>query len=212
MAVYLNMDRKGHWENIHATKQLGEVSWYEPVPAISLDFIRQFNTPKSAKIIDVGGGDSLLADHLLDLGYTNVTVLDISEKAIAKAQQRLGARAEMVKWIVCDATAFTPAEKYDFWHDRAAFHFLTQEADIEKYIQVIEKGTHPGSTVVIGTFSEQGPRKCSGIEIKQYSENSLADRLKEYFRKIRCIYIDHKTPSHTIQNFVFCGFRKIEEG
>ena len=205
-----NFDRKKHWEKIYQTKELKDVSWFQPRPTTSLDFVKQFNIPTTAKILDVGGGDSLLVDHLLDLGYRDVTVLDISDVAISKAQQRLGDRAKKVKWIVADAATFKPTEKYDFWHDRAAFHFLTQENEIENYIDIVQQSIKPSGILVVGTFSEQGPKKCSGIEIKQYSEVSMTDRLKKFFEKIKCITVDHKTPFDTIQNFIFCSFKKLQ--
>jgi ubiquinone/menaquinone biosynthesis C-methylase UbiE len=208
-----NFDRKEHWENIYHTKETNQVSWYQPNPETSLGFFQQFNIPKSAKIIDIGGGDSFLVDHLIEMDYQDITVLDISESALERAKHRLGNRAKMVKWIVADAVAFKPSEKYDFWHDRAAFHFLTDEQDIESYINNVQKSIKPNGILVIGTFSENGPKKCSGIEIRQYSEKSMTDRLKKYFEKIKCITVDHVTPSDTVQNFVFCSFRKsqIEE-
>ena len=201
-------DRKNHWEHIYQTKQLNEVSWYQPTPDTSLKFFDQFNIPKEAKIIDVGGGDSLLVDHLLARGYTDITVLDISESALERAKSRLGEQSSLVKWIIADAASFVPAEQYDFWHDRAAFHFLTQEKAIENYIDNVQKSIKPSGILVIGTFSEQGPKKCSGIEIKQYSETSMTDRLKQFFEKIECIAVEHKTPFDTIQQFIFCSFRK----
>ncbi len=172
------MDRKKHWENIYKTKDLTEVSWYQPVPQTSLDLFKQYNIPFQAKIIDIGGGDSFLVDELLKLGYSDITVLDISKEAIAKAQNRLGKEAEKVNWIVSDKTDFKPVHKYDFWHDRAAFHFLTEEKDILKYLQIASEGINKNGILTIGTFSETGPTKCSGIEIRQYSEKSLADRFK----------------------------------
>ena len=205
-----DFDRRKHWENIYQTKQLTEVSWYQPTPETSLDFIKQFNIGIGAKIIDVGGGDSYLVDHLLDEGYRDITVLDISASAIERAKHRLGNRANQVKWIVADAANFQPPEKYDLWHDRAAFHFLTDEAEISNYIATAQQNITPQGVLVIGTFSEQGPKKCSGIEIRQYSENSMVERLKKFFEKIKCITIDHKTPFDTIQNFVFCSFRKLQ--
>jgi ubiquinone/menaquinone biosynthesis C-methylase UbiE len=204
-----HLDRKKHWENIYQTKELKDVSWYQPTPTTSLDFLSQFNISTTAKIIDIGGGDSLLVDHLLDLGYTDLTVLDISAASLDRAKQRLGERATKVKWIVADAATFKPAEYYDFWHDRAAFHFLTQEQEITNYIDTIQKSITPTGVLVIGTFSEQGPKKCSGIDIKQYSETTMTDRLKTFFEKIRCIKVDHKTPFETIQHFIFCSFRKL---
>jgi ubiquinone/menaquinone biosynthesis C-methylase UbiE len=204
-----NFDRKKHWENIYQTKQIDEVSWFQPTPETSLNFLKQFDIPKHAKIIDIGGGDSLLVDNLLEMGYLDITVLDISEAALEKAKERLGDKACKVKWIVADAASFKPTEKYDFWHDRAAFHFLTEEHEIERYLETVQKSINPSGVLVIGTFSEQGPRKCSGIEIKQYSEKTMTTCLEKYFEKIKCINVDHTTPFDTIQNFVFCSFRKV---
>jgi ubiquinone/menaquinone biosynthesis C-methylase UbiE len=201
-------DRKKHWETIYQTRKLEEVSWFQPTPETSLKFFSAFHIPATAKIIDIGGGDSLLVDHLLDLGYQDVTVLDIAAAALDRAKKRLGDRASQVKWIVADAATFKPTERYDFWHDRAAFHFLTDEAEIENYLDTVQKSIQPEGIVVIGTFSEQGPEKCSGITIKQYSENAMTARLAKYFEKIRCITVDHITPSDKIQNFIFCSFRK----
>lgn len=204
-----NLNRKKHWENIYQTKELTEVSWYQPTPTTSLDFFSKFKVPKTAKIIDVGGGDSFLVDHLLELGYHDITVLDISAAAIDRAKQRLGKRASEVKWIVEDASDFTPPEQYDFWHDRAAFHFLTDEQEISDYILTAHQNINPNGILVIGTFSDNGPIKCSGIDIKQYSEASMTERFGKLFENIDCFTIDHKTPSSSIQNFVFGSFRKV---
>ena len=203
-------DRQKHWENIYQTKELKDVSWFEPTPKISLDFFKQYNVSTTAKVIDIGGGDSFLVDHLLEMGYQDISVLDISESAINRAKQRLGKRANQVTWIVSDAATFKPTEKYDFWHDRAAFHFLTNEQEISNYLETAQQSINPDGVLVIGTFSENGPTKCSGIEIKQYSETTMTDRLKKLFEKLKCITIDHKTPFDTIQNFVFCSFKKLQ--
>ncbi|AWW00781.1 class I SAM-dependent methyltransferase [Arcticibacterium luteifluviistationis] len=205
-----SINRKNHWENIYKTKKLKDVSWFEPTPETSLGFFQQFSIPHAAKIIDIGGGDSLLVDHLLKLGYLDISVLDISEAALERAKQRLGDQANEVKWIVSDAATFKPTEKYDFWHDRAAFHFLTEKRDISNYLETAQNYINPKGILVIGTFSKNGPEKCSGIQIKQYSETSMTERLKAFFEKIKCITIDHKTPFNTIQNFVFCSFRKAQ--
>lgn len=205
-----NFDRKTHWENIYQTKEMNEVSWFQPTPETSLDFFKHFNVAKTAKVIDIGGGDSFLVDHLLASGYQDISVLDISSSAIDRAKQRLGDKAKNVKWIVADAAAFKPAEKYDFWHDRAAFHFLTDQQEISNYLQTAQDSINPAGFLVIGTFSEWGPTKCSGIEIKQYSETTMTERLKGYFEKIQCLTVDHKTPFDTIQNFVFCSFKKLQ--
>lgn len=201
-------NRKSHWENIYQTKNLTDVSWYQPKPIVSLSFFDKLNVPKNAKIIDVGGGDSLLVDFLLDGGYTDITVLDISEISLKKAQNRLGNRAMLVKWIVSDVTEFIPLEKYDFWHDRAAFHFLTNDGDIENYLKKVNENVANSGLLVLGTFSEKGPTKCSGIDIKQYSKKSLVKTIGNYFEKIVCLTENHKTPFDTIQNFVFCSFIK----
>ncbi len=203
-------NRKKHWEKIYQTKDLKEVSWFQPTPKTSLDFFKASKMPKTAKIIDVGGGDSHLVDHLLDLGYQDLSVLDISAAAIEKAKQRLGEKAHKVKWIVSDAAKFKPTENYDFWHDRAAFHFLTDEQDISNYVKTAEQYINPAGILVIGTFSEEGPKKCSGIEIKQYSETSLSNKFEKHFKKIECIKVDHKTPFDTLQNFVFCRFKRLQ--
>lgn len=204
-----NFDRKQHWENIYSTKELKDSSWYQTTPTTSLNFLKQFNISKNARIIDVGGGDSLLVDNLLDLGYKNISVLDISEAALNRAKQRLGEKANRVKWIVADAATYKPAEQYDFWHDRAAFHFLTEDEEINNYIDTVQQSIAEAGVLVIGTFSEQGPKKCSGIEIKQYSETTMTERLEKFFAKIKCITIDHQTPFNTVQSFVFCSFRKL---
>ena len=203
-----NFDRKKHWENIYQTKQVNEVSWFQPTPETSLNFFKELNVPTSAKIIDVGGGDSFLVDHLLDQGYTDITVLDISETSLDRAKKRLGNRANGVKWLVADAASFKPTEQYDFWHDRAAFHFLTTQQDIDNYVSTVRKSISSNGYLVMGTFSDQGPTKCSGIEIKQYTEKSMTELFSEEFEKLKCFTIDHKTPSNNIQNFIFCSFRK----
>ncbi len=203
-----DFERKKHWETIYQTKELNEVSWYQPNPETSLQFFQQLEIPVTAKIIDIGGGDSFLVDHLLDLGYQDLSVLDVSETAIERAKQRLGERAKDVKWIVSDVFDFQPTTSYDCWHDRAAFHFLTKDVEVEKYVQMASKAITPNGKMIIGTFSEQGPKKCSGIDIRQYSETTMTDLFSRYFQKITCITTDHTTPFDTTQNFVFCSFRK----
>ncbi len=201
-------ERKAHWENIYATKELNEVSWYQPVPETSLTFLKEAQLDKHAKIVDIGGGDSFLVDHLLREGFTNLTVVDISENALERAKKRLGEKAASVKWIAADAATLELNEPVDFWHDRAAFHFLTEKRDVDNYLQGLNHSVKKGGTVVIGTFSENGPTKCSGIEIKQYTEQSMTELFDESFEKIRCLETTHQTPFNTTQEFVFCSFRK----
>lgn len=200
------MTNKNHWENVYETKNPDEVSWTQKKPRTSLGFIRSFGLSKDTKIIDIGGGDSNLADFLLEEGYQDITVLDISEKALEKAKQRLGEKAHQIKWIATDITEFQPTGTYDIWHDRAAFHFLTTSEEISKYIEITEKSV--SKYMVLGTFSKDGPKKCSGLDITQYYEESMTKRFEESFEKIKCITEDHITPFETTQNFVFCSFRK----
>ncbi|PZD79344.1 trans-aconitate 2-methyltransferase [Mesonia sp. K7] len=201
-------NRKKHWENIYETKSLNEVSWYQPTPQTSLDFILESKPPKTTKIIDVGAGDSFLVDHLLELGFTNITVLDISKTAIERAQKRLGAKAKQVNWVVSDITAFNPKETFDIWHDRAAFHFLTEESDINTYVELVRNAISPKGKLILGTFSTDGPTKCSGIPIKQYSEKSMTLLFETIFAKEQCKINNHSTPFGTTQNFIFCSFKK----
>jgi len=203
-----NPERIKHWENIYQTKKFKDVSWFQPTPQTSLDFFKQLNVEPSAKIIDIGGGDSFLVDYLLDLGYNDLTVLDISKSGIDRAKKRLGNRAKNVKWIVEDVSNFKPTKKYDFWHDRAAFHFLTDQQEISNYLETAKQFINPTGYLVIGTFSKQGPKKCSGLEIQQYSEESLSALLKNGFDKINCVTVEHITPFNTSQNFLFCSFKK----
>lgn len=200
-------ENKIHWETVYETKTPDQVSWTQKKPITSLEFIQSSGLGKDAKIIDIGGGDSNLVDFLLEEGYENITVLDISSKALERAQTRLGDAAQKIKWIVTDITAFQPTETYDIWHDRAAFHFLTTPEQISKYVDIAEK--YITGYMILGTFSKNGPTKCSGLEITQYNEESLSEKFKSGFEKIKCITEDHTTPFETVQNFVFCSFKKI---
>ncbi len=202
-------DPKAHWEAIYQTKKPDEVSWTEEVPKTSLDFIHSFHVPKNAGIIDIGGGESKLVDCLINEGYENITVLDISEKALDKVKERLGEKAKKINWVVSDITEFNPEAKYAVWHDRATFHFLTTTEQIEKYLHIARHVVN--GFMAIGTFSDNGPEKCSGLSVKQYNEEQLQAQLKDGFDKIRCITEDHITPFHTKQNFLFCSFKKHEE-
>lgn len=203
----MNKNLKDHWENIYTTKQPNEVSWTEDVPTVSLGFIHKFNVPKTASIIDIGGGDSKLVDYLIAEGFSNISVLDISQAAINRAQQRLGINAVKVKWIVSDILDFHPNEKYDVWHDRAAFHFQTDTDKIQKYLDIVKNAVD--GMVIIGTFSVDGPEKCSGLEVKQYDEPGMKEKFESaQFKNVECKREDHITPAGKVQNFVFCSFVK----
>ena len=157
----MDTKNKEHWEAVYQTKGPEEVSWTQEIPKTSLNFIHSFSLNKSAKIIDIGGGDSKLVDFLLDEGFENISVLDISAKALEKAKLRLGNRSEKVNWIVSDILDFKPDTAFDVWHDRAAFHFLTTKEQVEKYIEIAQSVV--SGYLTIGTFSENGPKKCSGL-------------------------------------------------
>lgn len=202
------MERKEHWENVFSTKTEKEVSWYQEYPTTSVDFITALSLPLDAKIIDIGGGDSYLMDALLDLGYTNLTLLDISEKAIERIKNRLGEKASKVTFIVSDILDFNPTEQYDFWHDRACFHFLTRTIDVEKYSNIVIQAVAKEGKLFIGTFSDNGPKKCSGLEISQYTMESLRLVFEKDFELSGCFTEEHPTPFGTTQNFLFCGFKR----
>lgn len=202
------MERKEHWENVFATKTEKEVSWYQQYPKTSIDFITALHLPLEAKIIDIGGGDSYLMDALLDLGYTNLTLLDISAKAIERVKSRLGEKASKVTFMISDVLNFEPTEQYDFWHDRACFHFLTKANDIEKYSKIVSRAMANDGELFMGTFSDNGPKKCSGLEITQYNMESLRFVFERDFELSGCFTETHQTPFDTTQDFLFCGFKR----
>ena len=197
-----------HWEKIYGTKDENEVSWFQPYPKTSMEFVELFHLPLDANIIDIGGVDSHFVDALLEKGYKNIWVLDISAKALEKAKQRLGEQASKVHWIVSDVTDFNPPVLFDFWHDRAAFHFLTTENKIYKYVSIAENAIVDNGFLILGTFSDQGPKECSGLKIMQYSEVSMSARFEVSFERIKCVTENHITPFKTVQNFLFCSFKK----
>lgn len=203
-----NSTKQAHWEQVYTQKALETCSWYQSTPQLALDLLKTYPISTNDRIIDVGGGDSLLVDHLLESGFKNVSVLDISANAITRAQQRLGEAANRVKWIVSDILDFVPTQTYDFWYDRAAFHFLINEAEVLNYIQIVSGAIKPGGYLVLGVFSTQGPKKCSGLEIRQYSAESLVALFATAFQKVECLNIDHYTPTQAVQNFTFCVFRR----
>lgn len=200
----MDKQNKEHWDTVYENKNPDQVSWTQEFPKTSLDFIHSFGLTKTAKIIDIGGGDSKLVDYLLDEGFENITVLDISAKALDKTKQRLGDKAHKIKWVVSDITEFEPETTFDVWHDRATFHFLTTSEQVAKYMDTARKSVN--GFLTIGTFSDKGPEKCSGLSIKQYSEETLTTELKNGFDKLRCVTEDHTTPFDTTQNFLFCSF------
>ncbi|MFN8943312.1 MAG: class I SAM-dependent methyltransferase [Pseudobdellovibrionaceae bacterium] len=201
------MNRK-FWNDVYLKKSPNEVSWFQEVPKKSLELISEINLSPEDSIIDIGGGDSRLVDHLLDHGYRNLTVLDISEAALDKARSRLQMQSDKVKFIATDVTKFDPQESYMLWHDRATFHFLTTTQDIERYLDIANRAVAPGGFLIVSTFSKSGPDKCSGLPISQYSDTELKSVFSNYFDNIKCLESTHETPWGTTQDFVFCGFKK----
>lgn len=199
-------DNRNHWDRIYSSKKPSELSWTEEVPKTSLDFIHSAHLGKDSSIIDIGGGDSKLVDFLLDEGFENISVLDISEQALTRTKLRLGDKASKVTWIVNDINDFHPETSYDFWHDRATFHFLISEPQITTYLSIAREAVKENGFVTIGTFSTEGPDRCSGLPVKQYNEETLGTELENGFEKIKCITEDHKTPFNVTQKFLFCSF------
>jgi 2-polyprenyl-3-methyl-5-hydroxy-6-metoxy-1,4-benzoquinol methylase len=200
--------RKSHWETVYTTKSENEVSWFQENPAPSLEMIDLARPTSESAIVDIGGGASRLVDSLLDRGFNRVTVLDISEAALAGARTRLGDRASQVQWIVADVTKWHPARTFDLWHDRAAFHFLTDTADRSAYVTCMQQAIKPGGHAIIGTFATDGPEKCSGLPVNRYDEASLARELGEGFELTESRRHDHSTPWNSSQRFLFCVFRR----
>ena len=207
------MDPKTHWEQVYHTKRVDEVSWYQREAKLSLDLIRRGVPETSARIIDVGGGASTLVDGLLEVGYTNVTVLDVSGAALASARTRLGERAAPVQWLEANVlNAAMPEAHFDLWHDRAVFHFLTDEADRAAYVAQVRHAVRPGGHVLVATFAEDGPTSCSGLPVVRYSATELHDAFGALFQLVTSVREQHVTPSGARQSFVYCLCRFAPHG
>lgn len=204
------MERKKYWEEVYSTKIIDAVGWFQKQATYSLELIRSTGVSHTASVIDVGGGASVLVDDLLAEGYVNLTILDISQTALAASKIRLGSRATNVRWIEMDITkANLPYEVFDIWHDRAVFHFLVTPEDREEYVSCVLRSVKPGGHVIIATFAEGGPNMCSGLSVMQYSPSTLHAQLGEAFSLIRYKYENHLTPLGSVQKFVYCHFRVV---
>lgn len=201
-------DQSTHWENVYATKGEAEVSWFQDSPEISLAMIRAASPDHDAAIIDIGGGASRLVDALLQGGYRDVAVLDLSANALDAAKKRIGAAAAAVDWIVADATTWRPAKIYDVWHDRAAFHFLTEPRDRAAYVERLRSAVAPGGHVIMATFAPDGPEKCSGLPVQRHDSASLAAELGPEFELVETRSETHHTPWNSTQAFQFSRFRR----
>jgi trans-aconitate methyltransferase len=200
--------RQAHWEKVYTNKSENEVSWFQENPAPSLELIAQIGATARSAIIDIGGGASRLVDNLSDKGFQDITVLDLSAAALDAAKARLGVRAHQVRWIVADATIWEPVKPYDIWHDRAAFHFLTDEKERHAYILRLKHGLKTGGYAIIATFAPDGPEKCSGLPVARYDSVSLGRTLGPMFRLVHSLRHEHATPWGSQQAFQFSAFRR----
>jgi SAM-dependent methyltransferase len=201
------LERQTHWQNVYQTKGERDVSWFQEIPTISLDLVRATGVGADASIIDIGGGASRLIDALVTEGFRSVTVLDVSEKALSTSRARLDPSAEHVTWIVADVTAWRPDKSYDLWHDRAAFHFLTEPGDRRAYAERMRIALRPGGHVIIGTFAPDGPERCSGLPVVRQDAASIGEVLGPSFKLIESRRHDHQTPGGTVQRFQFSRFQ-----
>lgn len=202
------VNRRDHWNRVYRDKTPENVSWYQRRPDLSLALIAASGVAKDAFIIDVGGGASVLVDHLLDLGYMNLAVLDLAGSALSASKARLGARAAMVEWHEADVTEFEPPHRYALWHDRAVFHFLTAAEDRARYVETLRHALEPDGAVVIATFAPEGPPKCSGLDVVRYDEQSIAAELGAEFRLQEVRRETHRTPWQAEQRFNYFRFRR----
>ena len=203
------MTAKDHWENVYTTKSSKEVSWFEASSTKSLELINSIGLPLSAPLIDVGGGASVLVDDLIKLGYSRIQVLDLSLAALKTSQERLGDISKQVNWIEADITdERLKSLKVDLWHDRAVFHFLTEKKQRQKYINSLKQTLNLNGHVIIATFADDGPKKCSGLDICRYNEKSLSNELGDSFTLLSHYKEVHQTPFITQQNFIYCHFIK----
>ena len=200
---------KNHWENIYDNKRDEEVSWYQEVPTASLNLISSLKLNRDVAIIDIGGGNSTLSGKLLDIGFINLSILDISANALERTKTKLKEKAANVLWFVSDILDFQPDKVYDLWHDRATFHFLTKEEDILRYIDIVSHSLKSGAYFILGTFSISGPKNCSGLDVMQYSSDTLKELFSKNFVQLKSFDSIHKTPFETEQDFIFSLFQKI---
>ncbi|MDE2090293.1 MAG: class I SAM-dependent methyltransferase [Gammaproteobacteria bacterium] len=200
------MDHKQHWEDVYSQKPEDSLSWFQPRPEISLELIHAAGLPKTAALIDVGGGASRLVDCLLAEGFSDVTVLDIAEHALQKTQSRLGDLASRAHWIVADVTRWNPERQYRLWHDRAVFHFLTDATERAAYRKNLEAALAPGGTAITASFALEGPERCSGLPVQRYSPETLSAELGPKFHLTAHRQETHHTPADRIQQFQYSVF------
>ncbi len=201
------MNLRDHWNRVYQTKGVDEVSWYQPEPRVSLGLIREVAPSPSSRIIDVGGGASFLVDRLIESGYRDLSVLDLSGLALSIVRSRLGAQAQFVEWLEADVLDVRLPGAYDVWHDRAVFHFLTKPEDRRRYVEQVRRSVRPGGHVIVATFSEGGPTNCSGLDVMRYDPGALYSEFGEGFDLVKSRPEKHRTPLGSAQSFVYCLFR-----
>ena len=203
------MTDKSHWEGVYRQKSANEVSWFQPHLKQSLLLISEAELPTTAAIVDVGGGAATLVDDLLAQGFTDITVIDLATSALVQSQERLGDRAKSVRWLAGDATTeLLATESVDLWHDRAVFHFLTNDAHRIAYVEQVRRCVRPGKFVVLSTFAPDGPERCSGLHVARYSPDELADTLGPAFVKLAEAREHHTSPSGAVQSFSYVLCRR----
>jgi trans-aconitate methyltransferase len=204
-------DRQTHWENVYISKAEDQLSWFEPTSALSLELIELVAADTSSGIVDIGGGASRLADCLVERGYQDLTVLDLSAAALARSRARIGEKAHAITWITADVTAWEPPRTYDVWHDRAAFHFLTRQHEQSAYVERLRRALSPRGHAIIATFAPDGPERCSGLVVSRYDAAALAAILGNGFELVDNRRHEHVTPWGAIQKFQFSTFRRKPE-
>ncbi len=203
----MTLDRKAHWERVYREKTDTDTSWFQPRPETSLALIEATGAPPRTPLIDVGGGTSRLVDHLLERGWKDLCVLDISGTALERSRQRLGPAAAAVRWVEADLLETELPDVWGIWHDRAVFHFLTNETDRRRYLERLHRHLEPGGHLIIATFGPEGPKACSGLPVRRYSPEQLAEVLGEGFELEETREELHRTPAGKEQSFVYCRFR-----
>ncbi|MGK0149622.1 class I SAM-dependent methyltransferase [Pseudomonas putida] len=204
------MQDKTHWERVYTEKSADTVSWYQEHAASSVALVQRTGVTTTSAIIDVGGGASTLVDDLLKEGFSDITVLDLSAASLKVAQDRLGTQATAVQWLEADITRISlPAHRFDLWHDRAVFHFLTEDIDRDRYLEALNRAVKPGGFVIVGTFAEDGPERCSGLPVKRYNIEDLHATFGVEYELLGHAKEDHHTPFGTVQKFIYCYCRKL---
>lgn len=205
----MTLNTEKHWENVYESKEIDKVSWYQENCTATLDMIRQVPHDGNSSIIDVGSGATQLISSLLSMGQKNITALDISKTALSKAKAQLGQKADKINWVHASITTWSPDKVYDLWHDRAVYHFLTEEADRKAYVSTLKKALKKGGTLIISSFGLDGPEKCSNLPVRRHSPEMFDEELGPEFKRVECRTVEHETPWSSTQQFVYCRYQRL---